>query len=158
LEPGYCDPIQITQRGWNDGAFFVDFDKELPRDFRLGVFPDYKLWNPNDTKFEEIAAEQRPMVTVKQPPFARDHWTHVCYTWQDVNPSEDRPGTAKLYLDGELQGTLTQPMRFTWDPDQVGIMLGIYYVGLMDDLIIFNRALDARQIELLYRYPTGGLK
>ena len=27
LDPGYCDPIQITPRQWNDGAFFVDFDR-----------------------------------------------------------------------------------------------------------------------------------
>ena len=37
LKPGYCDPIQITEKAWNDGALFVDFDKDLPRDFRLGV-------------------------------------------------------------------------------------------------------------------------
>ncbi len=24
LDPGFCDPIQITPRQWNDGSFFVD--------------------------------------------------------------------------------------------------------------------------------------
>ncbi len=48
LQPGYCDPLQVTQFAWNNGSFFVDFDKDLPRDFRLGVFSDLKFWNPEN--------------------------------------------------------------------------------------------------------------
>jgi hypothetical protein len=48
LKPGYCDPIQITEKTWNDAAMFVDFDKDLPRDFRLGMFSDLKYWNPDN--------------------------------------------------------------------------------------------------------------
>ena len=85
LQPGFCDPLQITQRGWNDAAFFIDFDKDLPRDFRLGVFPDYATWNPKDTEWDDIPPAKRPMVTVKQPPFSAQDWTHVCFTWDGVN-------------------------------------------------------------------------
>jgi len=46
LEPGYCDPIQITDSGYNDAGFWVDFTKENPRDFRLGVIGDRDSWNP----------------------------------------------------------------------------------------------------------------
>lgn len=47
LEPGYTDPIQITPRAWNDAAFFVEFGKdEKPRHFRLGVYADLNVWNP----------------------------------------------------------------------------------------------------------------
>ena len=28
LEPGYCDPIQVTDSDWNDAALWVDFNKE----------------------------------------------------------------------------------------------------------------------------------
>ena len=41
LEPGFCDPVQITPRAWNDAAFFVEFEKRpesIP--FRLGVYAD----------------------------------------------------------------------------------------------------------------------
>jgi len=41
LQPGHCDPIQITQKAWDNGALWVDFDKDLPRDFRLGCFSDF---------------------------------------------------------------------------------------------------------------------
>jgi hypothetical protein len=47
LKPGYCDPIQITDEGYNDAGIWVDFTKENPRDFRLGVIGDRAVWNPN---------------------------------------------------------------------------------------------------------------
>jgi hypothetical protein len=79
LKPGYCDPLQITDKEWNNSAFFIDFDKDLPRVFRLGVFPDFKTWNPQNTPWEQIAAGDRPMVPVARPPFQRTAWTHVAW-------------------------------------------------------------------------------
>lgn len=35
LNPDYCDPLQITEKAWNDAAFFVDFDKGASRVFRV---------------------------------------------------------------------------------------------------------------------------
>ena len=49
LEPGYCDPIQITDTAYNDNAIWVDFTDQNPRDFRLGVFGELDEWNPDDT-------------------------------------------------------------------------------------------------------------
>jgi sugar lactone lactonase YvrE len=44
LDPGFADPLQLTTRAWNDGSFFVDFNKDGdPRDFRLGAFSDLFL-------------------------------------------------------------------------------------------------------------------
>ena len=156
LEPGFCDPIQITQRAWDDGAFFVDFDKELPRDFRLGAFPDLKYWNPKNTNFDDMPVADRPMVTVKSPPFAANQWTHVCFTWENVNASDQSPATAALYLNGQYQGKITRPMKFTWDPEKVGIMVGINYVGLMDELSVFRHALGGDQVKHLFENPAAG--
>lgn len=158
LEPGFCDPVQITERAWNDAAFFVDFDKVLPRDFRLGVFADLKSWNPDNKPYDDIADEDRPLVTVKRPPFSSDAWTHVCFTWKDINSASGKAATAALYLNGELQGTLNQPIKFTWDPKQAKIKIGINYIGMMDDLIIFDSALSPVQVELLYGHPKSGLQ
>ncbi|MEZ6133540.1 MAG: family 16 glycoside hydrolase [Pirellulaceae bacterium] len=158
LAPGFCDPIQMTERGWNDGAFFIDFDKELPRAFRLGAFPDYKSWNPQDTNFDDIPVEQRPMVSVAQPPFSAEKWTHVCFTWDQVNAADEgRPATTTLYLDGQPQGSVVRPMRFTWEPKQAALMVGVYYVGLIDDLLVFDKPLTAEQVKLLFEHPVGGL-
>lgn len=47
LAPGYVDPLQLTDKDWNNSALFVDFTKDdSPRHFRLGVFSDLAFWNP----------------------------------------------------------------------------------------------------------------
>lgn len=146
LKPGYCDPLQITQKAWNDAAIFVDFDKDLPRDFRLGVFSDLKAWNPENIPWEKWPVEKRPMVTVKRPPFTKTAWTHVALTLDNVNTEKT---VSTFYLNGQLQGSLKQPVKFSWEPSQTAIMLGIEYIGDLDDLMIFKRALGAEEIVAL---------
>ena len=140
----FVDPLQITDKKWNDASFFVDFDKEETRDFRLGAFSDYAFWNPTDRKFDDIPLKERPMVFVRNPPFDRTKWTHVAFTWSNFNTGE--PATATLYLNGKLQGTLKTRQQFTWDPASTVIMLGINYVGWLDDLIVLDRACSADEI------------
>jgi hypothetical protein len=125
LKPGFCDPIQITQKQWNDAALFVDFDRELPRDFRLGVFADYKFWNPTDIDWEELPVADRPMVVVKKPPFSTDEWTHVAFTFENYNAAESNTASkSTLYLNGKPSGSLVKPMQFHWDKENTAIMLG----------------------------------
>jgi hypothetical protein len=155
LKPGYCDPLQITDKAWNNAAFFVDFDKDLPRAFRLGVFPDYASWNPKDTPWEQIAVGDRPMVPVAKPPFESSEWTHVAYTFENINAADGSDATAILYLNGKSQGALKGPMMFSWDPSKAAIMIGIYYIGDFDDLAIFNRALTADEVAQLHGLPEG---
>ncbi|MFN9720911.1 MAG: LamG domain-containing protein [Planctomycetota bacterium] len=157
LKPGYCDPIQMTEKTWNDAAFFVDFDKDLPRAFRLGVFSDYKVWNPKDTAWEQIAAADRPMVVVAQPPFASDRWTHVAFTFENINSSEGSDATATLFLNGVRQGSVKQRPKFSWDVEKTAIMIGIFYIGDFDDLAIFDKALSDKEVEMLFKLPKGVL-
>jgi hypothetical protein len=161
LPPGYVDPLQITDKAWNNASFFVDFDQVVPREFRLGVFSDYKKWNPTDIKWEEIAEKDRPMVPVKKPPFSKSQWTHVAFTFENINPSEGKESSAKLYLNGKLQGFLKRPLHFDWamptpeNDSPAVIMLGIYYVGDFDEFAIFNKAMNADDIVILYHLPDG---
>ena len=155
LEPGYCDPIQITEKAWNDASFFVDFDKDIPCDFRLGVFSDLKFWNPKNVDWEKWPVDKRPMVTVKKPGFTREAWKHVAFTFDGLNATDNQPTTATLYLDGKPMGTLQQPVKFTWDPQNVAIMLGIEYIGDLDELMIFDRALAPEEIAMLLLDPAA---
>lgn len=155
LEPGYCDPIQMTQYGWDNGSFFVDFDKDIPRDFRLGAFSDKKFWNPKDIPWEKLPVEERPMVTVHKPNFSKERWTHVAFTYKNINDSEGRDSRAALFIDGKLMGELKKPIKMTWEPSKVALMIGIEYIGDIDDLILFRRDLAEREIELLSNLPKG---
>ena len=156
LEPGYCDPLQITPREWNDAAFFVDFSKdERPRHFRLGAFADRAIWDPNKRDYDRVPLTERPLVTVTKPPFSRERWTHIVFTFANFNTGR-KDGVAKLYLDAQPQGAITgREQTFTWEPAQAIVMLGLNYTGLYDDLAIFNRDLTEAEIGTLHRLPEG---
>ena len=146
LKPGYCDPIQITDKKWNDAAIWVDFTKDdSPRHFRLGTFSDFRLWNPDNIAWEDVPNSQRPVVDVASPPFGHGKWTHVAIVFENLN-SQTSKSTSKLYLNGELQGAISGIRKLSWDPRKVAIMLGISYIGLFDELVIFNRALTEEEI------------
>jgi hypothetical protein len=156
LEPGYCDPLQVTDEDYNDAAVWVDFTKDdKPRHFRLGVFGDLKVWNPKGLEPDKNPDFRQRLVVVEKPPFARDQWTHVAITFSGLG-SSDRGGVAKLFLNGRLQGS-TPKIRepFTWDVSRAAIRLGVNYVGLYDDLSVFNRALSDNEIQTLYELKQG---
>jgi hypothetical protein len=156
LETGFCDPVQITPRAWNDAAFFVEFEKRpaaIP--FRLGVYADLDVWNPARRKIEEIPSSERPLVTVAEPPFSGSRWTHVVFTFERFNSGQP-DGVARLYLDGKPRGVLSpRQQTFTWQPEEAIIGLGLNYIGLLDELSIFNRALGPDEVDQLYRLPSG---
>jgi hypothetical protein len=154
LPPGYVDPLQITDKKWNDACFFVDFTKETPRKFRLGVFSNHKFWNPQDRKWDNIPGSQRPLVTVDKPPFLREKWTHVGITFRAIN-AKNQDSVATLYLNGVSQGDVRRKQRFTWSKERLAIMLGINYVGQFDDFAIFDRTLTALEMKQVVQLPTG---
>jgi len=155
LEPGYCDPIQLTDSAYNDAAVWVDFTRDNPRQFRLGIFGDLDVWNP-----EELSANDNPffldrLIVVDPPPFARGEWTHVAITFSGLGAAGG--GTANLYLNGRAQPKtmvgIDEP--FTWDLARGAIRLGVNYVGLYDELALFDRALTPEEVQTLYELPDG---
>lgn len=154
LPDGFVDPLQITDKKWNNSSFFVDFTKEKPRQFRLGVFSDYPFWNPQDRKWEQIPKTERPLIGVPNPPFRQDTWTHVAVTFADFN-KQGKTGVATLFLNGITVGTLRRPQQFTWGTERLAIMLGINYVGHLDDLAIFDRNLTPGEIDTIVKLPQG---
>ena len=149
LAPGYCDPIQITDKDYNDSAIWVDFTKDdVPRHFRLGVFGELKAWNPDNKPPDKNPDFMRRLVKVERPPFGGDRWTHVAITWSDLGSER---GTAALYLNGKMvPNPAAIREAFAWDPSRVAIRLGVNYVGLMDEVAVFNRALNASEVGLVF--------
>ncbi len=156
LAPGYSDPLIITPRAWNDAALFVDFTRDdVPRRFRFAAFADRKVWDPKEREGEAVAVAERPMVELTGRRFARGAWTQVAWTWSRFNAGA-ADGVLTCYLNGETVGVLEgRPQTYTWDPRDVSIALGVQFIGLMDDLAIFNRALDPAEIKTLYAAPRG---
>lgn len=154
LEPGYCDPIQITDVGYNDAGIWVDFTKENPRDFRLGVIGDRDVWNPNpDGPDNENPIFIDRLPSVKNPPFGSDQWTHVLINLSNLNTPN---GQASLYMNGAHMGTRENiDTPFTWDYPLSNIYLGLGYIGIMDEVSIFNRDLTDKEIETLYALENG---
>jgi hypothetical protein len=156
LAPGFCDPMQVTDKAYNDSAIWVDFTKDdTPRHFRLGVFGSLKMWNPKDTPPDRNPDFLRRLIVVDRPPFSREHWTHVAVSWARLDKGEN--GYASLFLNGKRISSATGIREpFEWDPSRLAIRLGVNYTGLMDDVAAFDRALDEHEVASLYKTGASG--
>ena len=155
LAPGYCDPIQLTDSAYNDAAIWVDFTNENPRQFRLGMFGDLSEWNPDEVPPSDNPFFMDRLIAVDDPPFESGQWTHVAITFSGINTASG--GTANLYLNGSAQPKTMEGLNeaFTWDASRGEFRLGINYVGLFDELSIFDRSLSADEVGELYRLEAG---
>lgn len=148
LEPGYCDPIQVTDSAYNDSALWVDFTKDNPRQFRMGAFGELTAWKPEDEAKDDNTTFEARLVVVDEPPFATERWTHVAIVYHALGTAE---GSASLYVDGKLQGTAEGVSEaFEWAPGAGELRLGVNYVGLFDELSVFDRALTAEEIQKVF--------
>jgi hypothetical protein len=147
---GFSDPVQITDKAYNDACIWVDFTKdERPRHFRLGVFGDLSAWNSSKLPADKNPEFTNRLVVMRKTPFSSNRWTHVAVTWSGLG---SKSGSAKLYVDGQLVGTadsIREP--FTWQPDKALIRLGVNYAGLFDELAIFDRPLSETEIGQLHK-------
>lgn len=156
LEPGYCDPVQIVGDDSKNGFIFLEWSKdETPRFFRYAIRPLFHIWNPDNVQWADIPFNKRPMVQVERAPFSRQTWTHAVFTLENVN-DKSKPQIGRLSLNGKLQGTIENwDLTFGWDPARVLLVLGAAYVGYLDDLAVFNRALTDGEVKELYGLKQG---
>ncbi len=156
LVDGFCDPLQITSKQWDDASMFVEFEKRasgIP--FRLGVYADKTVWNPTGRNFADIPPVERPLASVEKSPFASGNWTHVAFAFEKFNTGK-QDGLATLYLDGKNVGEIVaRTQTFTWDPARASVMLGLNYVGMMDDLALFDRALTHQEVSEVFALKRG---
>lgn len=152
LAPGFTDPIQITDSGYDDAAIWVDFSDKNPREFRMGIFGDVDAWNPYKLKPDDNPAFKDRLIVAEENSFQRDRWTHVAISYSHLN---SKSGYATLYINGNKQGSrkITEPL--SWEAEKAKIFLGLNFVGLIDEVSIFNRALTEGEIHSLYQLPGG---
>jgi hypothetical protein len=156
LQPGYCDPLQFVAQGWDEGNMFIEFSKDhTPRHFRYAILPVKKTWNPTNRGWEEIPDKDRPMVPVYKPPFTHDGWTHVVFCFGNIN-SGRKDGWGQLYLDGKDQGAFRDWLiAFNWEESKSALTLGLSYVGWLDDVAVFNRALTDTEVRVVHGLKDG---
>ena len=156
LEPGYCDPVQIVGDDLKKGFIFLEWSKdETPRFFRYAIRPLFHIWNPENVQWADIPFNKRPMVQVEQAPFSRESWTHAVFSVENLN-NKRKPQVGRLHLNGKLKGTIENwDLTFDWDPQRVLLVLGAAYVGHLDDLAVFDRALTDNEVKQLYELKQG---
>lgn len=156
LEPGYCDPVQIVGDDGKKGFIFLEWSKdETPRFFRFAIRPLQNIWDPQNVGWGALPFQQRPMVQVARAPFSRDAWTHAVFTLDKINDKSTKP-TGRLWLNGKLQGAIENwDLTFAWAPDAANLVLGAAYVGHLDDLAVFDRALTDAEVKQLMSLKNG---
>jgi hypothetical protein len=150
LKTRFCDPIQITEKGAHDGAIWFDFNDKKPRDLRHGAFTALargeKAIGEDDPK--------APMVRVPGVGWKGNEWHHVVISWKNFD-SGKADATSALYIDAKLVGEIKdRPIAMGWDVEKAGVYVGINYIGFLDELVLFDRALSKEEVEALNANPN----
>ena len=156
LKTPFCDPVQITERGSNDGGLWLDFPDIKPRDLRMGAFPAAA----KGEKPMQESAPNAPLVWLKEVGFQVGEWHHLAITWQNFDTGE-KNAQAVLYVDGRRIGDLhDRDIAMRWNVAKTGIYVAINFIGLLDEFALFNRPLAAEEIVRLRAEPglLGALK
>ncbi len=149
LKTKFCDPVQITQKGANNGGIWFDFNDAKPRDLRMGTFPAV----PDGKQPIKEDDPKAPLVPVKGVGFKAGDWHHVVLSWQNFDTGKP-DGRAALFIDGKLIGEIKdRELAMDWDVDKAGIYVAVNYIGLLDELSVFGRALTADEVALLRGTP-----
>lgn len=154
LKTKFCDPIQITEKGAHDGGLWFDFNDAAPRrDLRHGAFPALAPGQKAVPEDDPAA----PMVRVPRVAWTADDWHHVVLSWSGFDTGK-ADAVSELYIDGKLIGAVKgRAVAMKWDVEKAGIFLAVNYVGMLDELALFGRALTVAEVGELFRRP-GMLK
>ncbi len=107
LKTPFCDPVQITQKGANNGGIWFDFNAARPRrDLRMGAFPAVAEGQKGVSEDDANA----PMVRVLGVDFKAGQWHHVVVSWRNFDTGKD-DAQATLYIDGAHRRRQKSPDR-----------------------------------------------
>jgi hypothetical protein len=149
IKAKFCDPIQITQKGAGNGGIWFDYNDARPRDMRHGAFPAV----PEGQKPIAESDPQAPLVRVPQIDWKAGDWHHVVLNWQNFDTGRD-DAVSSLYIDGKRIGEIRgRAIAMDWDVEKAGVYVAVNYVGLLDELGLFGRALTADEVRLLHKQP-----
>ncbi|MCC7261573.1 MAG: hypothetical protein IT369_03530 [Candidatus Latescibacteria bacterium] len=156
LAPAYpVDPFHISRHP-ADGSFYLDFTRPdderygSPRKLRLGMYGD------SPERQRHVGGR---LLVVGDLGWQREEWHHVVATWRNVN-SGQKDCAAEIYIDGVRRGWMAGfEHRLTWAIREMKIGIGQRYTGLVDEVLVLDRALSSSQIGTLFGLlrPVGDL-
>jgi hypothetical protein len=149
LKTKFCDPIQITEKGANNGGLWFDFNDASPRDARMGFFPAVPAGRQPIKEDDSDA----PLIKVQAVGFKSGEWHHVLLNWQNFDTGKP-DAVAELFIDGKRIGSgKDRAIAMDWNLGHAGIYVAVNYLGLLDELAIFRRPLTEAEIGELFREP-----
>jgi hypothetical protein len=141
--------VQITEKGANNGGLWFDFNDAKPRDLRHGAFPAVA---EGQTPIKEDDPKA-PMVRVPKVGFKNGDWHHVVLSWSNFDTGKP-DAVSQLYIDGKLIGEVKdREIAMKWDLDRAGIYVAVNFVGLLDEMAVFDRPLTADEVKQLKDKP-----
>lgn len=153
LKTPFCDPVLITQKGFNNGSIWAHFNDAKPRALQAGTYPS--IPDGQEPVPEEDA--KAPLTRLKEVNFKAGEWHHIVLSWDRFNTGR-KDGSHSLYVDGKKIGDLKDyPVAMDWDIEQTRVYFAVNLVGLLDELAVFTRPLTAAEVSILYKKP-GVLK
>jgi hypothetical protein len=94
-----------------------------------------------------------PIVWVKNIGFRSGDWHHVALAWRNFDTGQ-KDGLSTLYIDGKRIGEIRgHDLRMDWDLEKAGIYVAVSFIGLLDELALFNRELNQAEIAYLHQHP-----
>lgn len=149
IQAKFCDPLQITQKRYDNGALWFDFNDAKPRDLRFGAYPA----RAEETKAVPESDPKAPLVRAPGIGWKAGEWHHVALTFENLDTGKPDAVTA-LYLDGKRVGEVKgQAIAMGWEVEKAAVFLSLGYVGLLDEFALFDRALTAEDVALLHKRP-----
>jgi hypothetical protein len=149
LKTTFCDPIQITEKGANNGGIWFDFNDARPRDLRHGAFPAAA---PGEKPTAE-SDPQAPLFRLPNPGWRAGECHHVVITWRNFDTGKP-DAVSTLYIDGKPIGRIGErPIAMNWDIERAGLYTAVNYLGLLDELTLFGRELTAEEVRRLHAEP-----
>ena len=111
------DPFHISRHA-ADASFYLDLTK--PNDWRYGSPRKLRFGFYNDSPEQNMFVGGR-LIVAGELGWNDGNWHHIVATWKNAN-SGNNDGSAGLYIDGQLRGTMQgYTHRLTWNIDEMKI-------------------------------------
>lgn len=149
LKTPFSDPVLITQKGLNNGSIWAHFNDARPRSLQAGTYPSI----PDGQEPVPEEDPKAPLTRLPNVPFKAGEWHHIVFSWDRFNTGK-KDGTHTLYIDGKKIGQLSaSEVGMDWDIERTRVYFAVNFIGLLDELAVFNRPLTADEVALLHQKP-----